>query len=122
MAMYQAAGMVRSPSFEPPYVAVVFSSVLRPGSTGYGEAADRMLHMAAEQPGYLGIESVRDPDTGVGITVSYWRTEADAAAWKQVAEHLDVQAIGRERWYSSYAVHVATVTRAYAFDGTPAPD
>jgi heme-degrading monooxygenase HmoA len=98
---------------DPPYVAVIFTSVQGADTEGYGETAERMEELAAQQPGYLAIESVRDPGTGFGITVSYWRTEADATAWKGVAEHTEAQRIGRERWYESYAVQVAAVTRAY---------
>jgi heme-degrading monooxygenase HmoA len=98
---------------DPPYVAVIFTSLHSPDTEGYGETAERMEELAAEQPGYLAIESVRDPETGFGITVSYWQTEADATAWKGVAEHAEAQRVGRDRWYASYAVQVATVTRAY---------
>ena len=102
----------------PPYVAVIFRSVLTDATDGYDETAERMEQLAAAQPGYLGIESVRDPATGAGITVSYWRTEQAAAAWKGVAEHLEAQRTGRRRWYASYTVEVATVTRSYAFERT----
>ena len=95
---------------EPPYTAVIFTSLRTEGDNGYAAAAARMEELAAEQPGYLGIESARD---GVGITVSYWATEADAAAWKRIAEHAAAQRAGRERWYSQYVVRVATVTRQY---------
>jgi heme-degrading monooxygenase HmoA len=96
-----------------PYVAVIFSS-LRNGDDheGYGHMADRMDHLAAEQPGYIGLESARDPD-GFGLTVSYWSTEADAQEWKHVAEHLGAQQLGRERWYEHYVVRIATVQRQY---------
>jgi heme-degrading monooxygenase HmoA len=104
------------PPPEPPYVAVIFTSLATADTSGYGEMAARMQSLAAEQPGYLGIESVRDPSTGVGITASYWRTEADAVAWKQVAEHAEAQRAGRDRWYERYRVEVATVTRAYGFE------
>jgi heme-degrading monooxygenase HmoA len=63
---------------------------------------------AQHQPGYLGIESVRDPATRQGITVSYWAAEADAQAWKAATEHLVPQRLGRERWYERYRVRVAT--------------
>ncbi len=76
--------------------------------------AARMEELAAQQPGYLGIDSVRDPETRFGITVSYWRDEASARAWKQVAEHLEAQRLGRTRWYESYTIRVATVEREYA--------
>lgn len=98
------------------YVAVVFSS-RRSGADaeGYGAMAERMEELAREQPGYIGIESARNPD-GAGITVSYWATESDAAAWKQVSEHLAAQGAGRDRWYDSYRVRVATVTREYEWE------
>ena len=95
---------------EPPYTAVIFTSLRTPGDHGYEAAAAAMDALARRQPGYLGIESAR---ADVGITVSYWRDDAAARAWKQVAEHLLVQRTGRERWYLDYRVRVATVTRDY---------
>jgi heme-degrading monooxygenase HmoA len=74
--------------------------------------ADRMVELAKTMPGYLGVESVRDA-AGVGITVSYWRTEADIRHWKQHAEHVRAQEIGKSTWYSDYAVRIAKVERAY---------
>jgi heme-degrading monooxygenase HmoA len=49
----------------------------------------------------------------MGITVSYWRDEASLLAWKQVAEHLLAQKLGKERWYEHYITRVARVERAY---------
>jgi heme-degrading monooxygenase HmoA len=101
---------------EPPYVAVIFTN-RRTGTDdpGYFAMATRMGELSSEQPGYLGIESVRSPD-GVGITVSYWATAADALAWKHVAEHLGAQQMGRDVWYSGYRTRIATVERSYGFD------
>ena len=95
---------------EPPYVAVIFTSVRTPGDNGYAAMAVEMERQAAEQPGYLGIEAARE---GLGITVSYWRDEAAARAWKTVAEHLSAQQRGRAEWYADYKVRIATVTRDY---------
>ena len=97
---------------EPPYYAVVFTSQRTPGDAGYDAMAERMAELAAQQPGYLGAESVRNAD-GEGITVSYWRDEASIAAWKQQAEHLQAQRLGRSRWYARYELRVARVERAY---------
>ena len=97
---------------DPPYVAVIFTSLRTPGDDGYEAVATRMEELAASQPGYLGIESARE---GVGITVSYWATEDDARGWKRVAEHLAAQRAGRERWYEEYTVRIAHVTRDYRF-------
>lgn len=103
-----------APRFDPPYTAVVFTSVRTCGDHGYAQMADRMDALAAQQPGYLGIDSSRDPVTGLGITVSYWSDHDSAAAWKAVSEHERAQAMGRERWYSEYVVRIATVERDYA--------
>lgn len=104
-----------APTPDPPYVAVIFTAV-RSGEdeAGYLEADAAMEALAKAQPGYLGYEG------GRGMTVSYWATEADAKAWKQVADHLTAQRLGRERWYTSYKVRVATVDRDYGWS-RPAP-
>lgn len=94
---------------EPPYTAVIFTSLLA-SDRGYGPMSARMEALAAQQPGYLGIESARSE---VGITVSYWTTPEAAAAWKGVAEHVIAQERGKTEWYSSYRVRVATVSREY---------
>ena len=94
----------------PPYVAVIFTSLRTADDGGYAAMAAAMERLAREQPGYLGIEAARE---GVGITVSYWRDEASATAWKQVGAHLVAQRRGREVWYRDYRVRIAHVTRDY---------
>jgi len=94
----------------PPYVAVIFTSVRTDDDGGYAAMAAAMERLAREQPGYLGIEAARE---GVGITVSYWRDEASAQAWKEVGAHLVAQRRGREVWYRDYRVRIAHVTRDY---------
>jgi heme-degrading monooxygenase HmoA len=102
--------LARTP--EPPYYAVVFTSQRTEGDRGYSKVVDRMIELAKTMPGYLGIESVRD-SAGVGITVSYWKTEEDIRNWKQNAEHLRAQETGKTSWYSEYALRIAKVERAY---------
>ena len=94
----------------PPYVAVMFTSVRTDDDGGYAGMAAAMERLAREQPGYLGIEAARE---AVGITVSYWRDEASAKAWKEVGAHLVAQRRGREVWYRDYRVRIALVTRDY---------
>ncbi|MEI2640929.1 MAG: antibiotic biosynthesis monooxygenase [Candidatus Nanopelagicales bacterium] len=80
-------------------VAVIFSSTRTPGvDEEYEAMAVEMDALAAAQPGYLGHESARGAD-GFGITVSYWVDDQAARDWKQVAQHLQAQRLGRERWY-----------------------
>jgi len=96
---------------EPPYYAVIFTSVRR--DDGYAQVAERMVELASQQPGFLGVESVRGAD-GFGITVSYWTSEEAIAAWKANVEHLAVQEKGKQKWYEHYDLRVAKVNRAYS--------
>jgi heme-degrading monooxygenase HmoA len=99
----------------PPYYAVVFTSV-RTGADaeGYGAMAERMVELAAAQPGFLGVESVRDAN-GVGITVSYWSSLDAIRAWREHAEHRPAQARGRAEWYARFRLRVCRVEQAYGF-------
>jgi heme-degrading monooxygenase HmoA len=101
--------------FEPPYYAVIFTSQRNSVELGYAEMADRMVELAAQQTGYLGVESVRGAD-GLGITVSYWRSLQDIAAWRRQGEHEQARNQGRADWYSHYALRIAKVERAYGWD------
>ena len=102
---------------EPPYYAVIFTNQYRTGEpardTAYDKTAARMAELAAQMPGFLGLESTRGAD-GSGITVSYWRDEAAITAWREEVEHVAARAQGRAEWYESYELRVARVERAYS--------
>lgn len=100
---------------EPPYYSVVFNSQRTTGdSNNYAAIADRMIELAEQQPGFLGVESVRDA-SGFGITVSYWKDCDSIESWYQVGEHQDAQSQGRSKWYEQYVVRVCKVERQYSF-------
>jgi heme-degrading monooxygenase HmoA len=100
----------------PPYYAVIFTSVRTPDDPdGYAAAAARMEELAAEQPGFLGVESARGPD-GVGITVSYWNSLEAVRAWGRHAEHRLAQLAGREKWYERFRLRVCRVEAEHGFE------
>ena len=99
---------------EPPYYAVIFTSRRAAAHGGYDEMAARMVELASEQPGFLGIESLREGP--VGITVSYWDSEEAIDGWRKHVEHREAQRLGRGRWYDEYHVRVAWVERARSFE------
>lgn len=100
----------------PPYYAVVFSSQRTDrDDPGYGAAAERMIELARQQPGFLGVESARGGD-GFGITVSYWQSEEAIRDWRRHAEHAATRERGRRDWYVRYALRVAKVERAYGWE------
>ena len=71
--------LARTP--EPPYYAAIFTSRRAVDHEGYAAMADRMVELAEQQPGYLGMESVREG--AVGITVSYWDSVDAIDAWRR---------------------------------------
>ncbi|NTS76270.1 antibiotic biosynthesis monooxygenase [Catenovulum sp. SM1970] len=95
---------------EPPYYAVIFSNHRTEVADGYAETAERMVELASQQPGFLGIESVRED---LGITVSYWQDLASIKQWKANAEHLEAQKYGHQKWYSAFKTRIAKVERDY---------
>ena len=106
-------GFARLP--KPPYYAVVFSSQRNAQDpAGYESSAQRMVELAQQQPGYLGVESTRGND-GFGITVSYWESEEAIAAWRRHFEHAATRERGRSDWYGQYELRVAKVERAYGW-------
>ncbi|WP_028883264.1 antibiotic biosynthesis monooxygenase family protein [Teredinibacter turnerae] len=102
--------IARTPS--PPYYAVIFTSLRTSLESGYDDMAKRMVELALAQPGFLGVESVREQ---LGITVSYWRSLEDIKNWKENAEHRIAQQYGREQWYSQFKTRIALVERDYSF-------
>ena len=98
---------------QPPYYAVIFSTLMTDNLKGYQEAADRMEALAKLQPGYLGIESARNE---IGITVSYWENLDAISQWKNNVEHTEVRALGRLKWYKKYQLRICKVEREYGFD------
>ena len=96
----------------PPYYAVIFTSLRTKVDGGYDAMATLMVALAAQQPGFLGVESARNE---TGITVSYWRDLKSIVEWKQHAEHQVAQTLGREKWYESYTTRICLVERDYSF-------
>ena len=94
-----------------PYYAVIFTSTLAVDDPAYTTTAAQMEALAAQQPGYLAFESVRQGNQG--ISISYWADEASIANWKAVAEHQVAQQNGKDHWYQYYRVRVAKVERDY---------
>ena len=98
---------------DPPYYAVIFSSLKEDDSVGYAEMAQRMVHLATQQPGFIGVESARQ---NIGITVSYWKDRKSIRQWKQQIDHQLAQKLGQERWYSHYKTRICKVEFDYEFN------
>jgi len=98
---------------QPPYYAVIFSSIRTEGDLCYSEMAVEMEKLVAKQPGFLGFESARSE---IGITVSYWKDLESIRNWKENHEHTFAREQGRKIWYQNYKVRIAKVEHDYGFE------
>ncbi|WP_342541985.1 antibiotic biosynthesis monooxygenase [Paenisporosarcina sp. FSL H8-0542] len=101
------SGIAKTP--EPPYYAVIFSSQRTEGDNGYGRMADKMVELASQQNGFLGVEDARDE--GLGITVSYWDSLQSIKEWKEISAHRVAQNKGKSEWYKNFSLRVCKVER-----------
>ena len=97
----------------PPYYAVIFSSIRENDDIAYQDMAKKMDELAKTQSGFLGFETARDL---LGVSVSYWENLEAIQKWKNNVDHIQAQNKGKSDWYSSYKVRIAKVEREYSFE------
>ena len=95
---------------EPPYYIVIFTTRLKENNEGYEEMAAKMVELASQQDGFLGVESARED---IGITVSYWRDLSSIRKWGAHSEHLVAKKMGMKNWYENHITRIAKVERQY---------
>jgi len=98
---------------QPPYYAVIFTSLRTEIDKGYGAMSDKMDELATKQKGFLGFESAREV---LGITVSYWQSLEDIKEWKNNSQHLVAQELGKTQWYKAFKTRICKVERDYEFN------
>jgi heme-degrading monooxygenase HmoA len=99
---------------KPPYYAVIFASQRTEGDQEYGKMAEKMVELASQQDGFLGVESARDE--GLGITVSYWDSLEAIKKWKDHSLHRVAQEKGKTVWYQNFSLRVCKVERDSFFE------
>jgi heme-degrading monooxygenase HmoA len=105
-------GIAKTP--EPPYFAVIFASQRTEEDKEYEAMADKMLKLASNEKGFLGVESARDKD--LGITVSYWDSLESIKAWKENSAHSTAQDKEKTEWYKNFSFRVCKVERHSFFE------
>lgn len=92
---------------------VIFRARVARFDEDYAEAAAKLREIALQEFGCLEFHSLSEGEDE--ITLSYWPDLASIKAWKAQAEHRLAQSHGRARWYQSYRVEIAEISRAYAW-------
>lgn len=90
---------------------VIFRAKIRQTNNEYAQVAARMRELALGQFGCLEFTAATEGTDEIAL--SYWPSETHIRAWKTHSEHVLAQQLGRERWYESYTVQVAEITREY---------
>lgn len=98
---------------KPPYYAVIFTSIRATGENNYSEVAAEMEELAAEQDGFLGMEHAASD--GLSITVSYWNSLEEIAAWRDNTAHKLAQQKGYEEFYDAFTTRICKVERDNQF-------
>ena len=92
-------------------LVVIFTAELATIDDQYRETAATLRKKAREEYGCLEFISVTEGNTE--ITLSYWQDENSLHHWKNDPEHVQAQLLGKEKWYRSFRVEIAELTRQY---------
>jgi heme-degrading monooxygenase HmoA len=101
--------IVQTPA--PPYYAVIAPAVLAADVQGYPELATRLMEVAHEVEGFLGIESCYRGN--FALAVSYWQSLEAIERWRTHARHRLAKELGKTRWFEAYFTRIARVERDY---------
>ena len=80
----------------------------------YNDALEQMKKLAFEQYGCLEFTAMMDGNNRMAL--SYWENEDQIKKWKQNIEHLKTQNQAQKKWYKTYSVQIAEITREYGFN------
>lgn len=92
---------------------VIFRAKVRALDDEYARVAARMRELALTQFGCIEFHAVSEGDSEVAL--SYWRDQESIRAWRAHGQHVLAQELGRERWYESFVVQVASIVRGYSW-------
>ena len=93
-------------------LVVIFRARIKQQNEDYSKTAACLREMALTEFGCLQFHSATEGCDEVAL--SHWPREECIRAWKAHPEHLAEQRLGKELWYESRTVEVATVTREYS--------
>ncbi len=91
--------------------AVIFRAKVAELGEEYNQTAERLRQLAIEKYGCTEFTSVAG--TEEEIAISYWETDEQIKLWKNDAEHIASQELGKSNWYRWYKVQVAEIIREY---------
>ena len=92
-------------------IVVIFHADIREPDDEYLHTAATIRKLAKDKYACLKFTSVMEEN--LEISISYWPDEQAVKDWKQDPEHLNAQALGKNKWYKNYRVEVLSMLREY---------
>ena len=86
---------------------VIFTSQLNEDVAGYDQMARKMENLVNQQPGFLGMTSLRGDRAG--ITLSYWESLEAINNWKNNAQHQSAKLKGVKKWYADFETTICVI-------------
>jgi heme-degrading monooxygenase HmoA len=71
-----------------------------------------MLELVSGMPGFVGIEGFSGED-GSELAIARFESPEAIAAWREHPEHVQTRQRGREEFFASYDITIASVWRNY---------
>lgn len=83
----------------------------------YFDIAAELKPRLQEINGFISIERFESLATkGKYLSLSFWHDEAAIRTWRNMEEHRQAQAAGRDSVFAEYRIRVASVMRDYGMD------
>jgi heme-degrading monooxygenase HmoA len=99
-------------------IAVIFEVWPKPEyKQDYLDLAAELRPILNTIDGFISIERFESlTEKGKILSLSFFRDEADIAAWRNVSEHRRSQAMGRAKIFENYRIRIAGVVRDYGMN------
>ena len=95
-----------SESVELPYCAAILTVRLNSAHAAFEIMMDKMMQVATQQKGYLGMEQAQDEEN---IYISYWQDVDSIHAWQAHSLYTRAESLGENFWFEAYQLRVVEV-------------
>ena len=80
----------------------------------YVRSYERMVELVREMPGFVSVEEFASED-GTELAVARFDSTEAIDAWREQPDHVRTRQRGREEFFASYDITIATVHKQYGW-------
>ena len=97
-------------------LVILFRSTLTSrAGRDYADTAAALAQHAATFEGFIDAKDFIAED-GERLSVVRWKDLPTLARWRTDLQHVAAKAAGRERWYESYQIEIASIIEVHSFE------